>query len=238
MKTTPYGLRMNRFMVMAVAAVVLAAGGYGAEGDAAKEAPIDWPARAATVKVGMTLAEVEKILPVWEPPRGFEKPILGKTKWPGLTVVTSSQNRWGSKEYRVAEDWRVLAFYFSDCSDDPQKMGLTRLCINKIMRSSEDRKEWMAKAASIKAGMTRAEAERNLPAWDHVQFDNLPIDLAYRKVYWFPDDWPRRYHGSGYTWTVTIDYDESGGLVGSENRVVNPVKIETFEKPVPPKPTP
>ncbi len=64
---------MNRFMVMAVAVGMLAAGGCGAERDAAKEAPIDWPARAATVKVGMTRAEVENILPRWKSPTDFEK---------------------------------------------------------------------------------------------------------------------------------------------------------------------
>ena len=205
----------------------------------AKEDPIDWPARAATVKEGMTPAEVEKILPRWESARKIEKARLGITKWPGLTVVASSQNRWGSKEYQVAEDWRVLAFYFSDCSDDPQKMGLTRLCINKIMRSLEDKKEWMATAATIKVGMTRAEAQRNIPAW-HDQVPECLWNKAHdtHELYRFADNWLQDDRATNYTWSLTIDYDGSGGQWSAENRVINPVKIATFEKPIQPKPTP
>ena len=74
---------MNRCIVMAVAAVMLAAG--GAARAAEKEAPIDWPARAATVKVGMTRAEVEKIMPKWIPECGMHRCyIKPETKKPSL----------------------------------------------------------------------------------------------------------------------------------------------------------
>lgn len=53
-------------MLVAIAAVLLLAAG-GAARAAEKEVPIDWPARAAMVKVGMTRAEVEKILPKLHP---------------------------------------------------------------------------------------------------------------------------------------------------------------------------
>jgi len=71
---------MNRLMLMAAVVALLAAG--AAARAAEKEAPIDWPARAATVKVGMTRAEVEKILPRWSMPPGihrfYDKPDVRK----------------------------------------------------------------------------------------------------------------------------------------------------------------
>ena len=63
---------MKHLAPIVILAVALA-GGCGAKRDAAKETPIDWPARAATVKVGMTRAEVEKILPRWVPHNSHEK---------------------------------------------------------------------------------------------------------------------------------------------------------------------
>ena len=90
---------MNRFMVMAVAAVLLAAG--GAARAAEKEAPIDWPARAATVKVGMTRAEVEKILPKLKTTPGSKKP------YEAVTITAS----WNRASYMVAEGWRVVVTY-------------------------------------------------------------------------------------------------------------------------------
>lgn len=51
---------MKQMMMCVIAAMLLAAGGVARAAE--KETPIDWPARAATVKVGMTRAEVEKIL--------------------------------------------------------------------------------------------------------------------------------------------------------------------------------
>ncbi|MCX6897802.1 MAG: hypothetical protein NT105_03805 [Verrucomicrobia bacterium] len=100
---------MNRFMVMAVAAVLLAAG--GAAGAAEKEAPIDWPARAATVKVGMTRAEVEKILPVWNNSRAVRaivaypcEPSKPASGWKPL---------YDYEVYWVTEDWRVSLQYDS-----------------------------------------------------------------------------------------------------------------------------
>jgi len=66
---------MNRWTTIAVTALLAA----GAAATAAeKETAIDWPARAATVKVGMTPAEVEKILPRWVAPQDLQKrDILG-----------------------------------------------------------------------------------------------------------------------------------------------------------------
>jgi hypothetical protein len=215
---------MNRFMMMAVAVGMLAAGGYGAERDAAKEAPIDWPARAATVKVGMTVEEVEKILPRWKSPTIHQLS--------GPAVLGSGENCLGIDEYQVGEDWLVRASYFSYASEDKQKMRLTSLCINKITRPSDDRKVWLAKAASIKAGMTRAEVERNLPVWAFVQIGWTPKTEARHEVYWFTDDWPRRFQGSGATWALTIDYERRHGS-GDADRVIQPVKIEVFEKPYP-----
>jgi hypothetical protein len=223
---------MKQLATIALLATALA-GGYGAERDAAKEAPIDWPARAASVKVGMTPAEVEKILPRWVSPQDLEKRDHKAIQELGRPLVfRSSQNRLGMDQYHVAEDWLVQATYFSSESDDPQKMRLIRLCINKITRPSDDRKVWVAKAASIKVGMTRAEVERNLPAWAFVQTSLTPKTEARHEVYWFAEDWVRRNQGSGATWALTIDYDGTGGG-SSENRVIKPVKIATFEKPYP-----
>jgi len=83
---------MNRFVMMAVAVVMLTA--VGAARAAEKEAPIDWPARAATVKVGMTRAEVEKILPPMEEIKGG-------------TII----NHYANCTYRVSNDWEVTAMY-------------------------------------------------------------------------------------------------------------------------------
>lgn len=68
---------------------------------AEKEAPIDWPARAATVKVGMRRTEVEKILPKMRPPRGSRVSRC-------FVTVTDS---WNAAVYWVAEDWRVTVKY-------------------------------------------------------------------------------------------------------------------------------
>ena len=132
-ETDPVRTHMNRFMVMAVAVVILAAGGYGAERDAAKEAPIDWPARAATVKVGMTRAEVDKILPRWIPPRSHEKTrseqpddkhilILDDqdVRSPQTGVVLGTGAGFSrSQSYFVAEDWRVEVCYDFSCGGEP-----------------------------------------------------------------------------------------------------------------------
>ncbi len=90
---------MNRFMVMAVAVVMLAAGGTARAAE--REAPIDWPARAATVKVGMTRAEVEKILPKLKPPQGSNL---------SDSSVTATAT-WNAAVYWVSKDWRVTVKY-------------------------------------------------------------------------------------------------------------------------------
>ncbi len=103
---------------MAVTAL-LAAGGCGAERDAAKESPIDWPARAATVKVGMTRAEVEEILPRWEPPY---KPPLGTNApiTPGhyLAIYGGGAGVSGREIYWVSEDWEVTVCYSGSSKED------------------------------------------------------------------------------------------------------------------------
>jgi hypothetical protein len=94
---------MNRFMMMAVAVVMLAAGGHGAEREGAKVAPIDWPARAATVNVGMTRAEVEKILPIWNAP--------GPQPYNHVSGFSEIGSDTETTSYSVSEDWRVVAVY-------------------------------------------------------------------------------------------------------------------------------
>jgi hypothetical protein len=107
-------------MMWAMAAALLAAG--GAASAAEKEARIDWPARAATVKVGMTRAEVEKILPRLNPlpkperkpgeprelmPRGYHAKC---SKIPSECVIVSI---YGDETYLVAKDWEVTVSYSS-----------------------------------------------------------------------------------------------------------------------------
>ncbi len=231
---------------------------------AAKEAPIDWPARAATVKVGMTRAEVEKILPRWYPPPYINT--FNTFRGDGGATVTGG-GYYRFERYLVAEDWRVIACYDfardnkSNNSADrirtkpwtiDQRVGLpandaswsnpyNRLLepvrINKIVRSAEEEKEWMAKAASIKVGVTRAVAEQNIPAWKWDERDSPGSGLGSHEIYKFSHDGTVT-GSANITWSLTIDYDGHGGDRSLENRVVAPVKIETFEKPVPPKPTP
>ncbi len=83
---------------MSTAVVVLLAAG-GAARAAEKEAPIDWPARAATVKVGMTRAEVERILPRWNAPS------VHRINWHMI-----GENSFYTT-YRIAEKWSVVAHY-------------------------------------------------------------------------------------------------------------------------------
>jgi len=193
---------------------------------------IDWPARAATVKVGMTPAEVEKILPKWVAPQDLQERDPATTRSSGPYVLGSAHTGIGFDQYRVAEDWLVNAAYSYSALDGREKMRLTSLGINKITGPSDDRKVWAEKAASIKVGMTRAEAESKLPAWALVQYQTgrRPKADASREGYWFAEDWLRRYKGSGATWALTIDYD---GVGSAENRVIKLVKIEVFEKPYP-----
>jgi len=117
----------NQFIVMAVAVGMLTAG--GAARAAEKEAPIDWPARAATVKVGMTRAEVEKILPRWNPPgyqvhgvdtdtkttlemRDGKRVMVMQKPLKGTGDALSFDDGFPRSEwYLVAEDWRVEVVY-------------------------------------------------------------------------------------------------------------------------------
>ncbi|MCX6908327.1 MAG: hypothetical protein NTY01_09815 [Verrucomicrobia bacterium] len=91
---------MKHLTPIVILAAALASG-YGAERDAAKEAPIDWPARSATVKVGMTRAEVEKILPELQPLRGF------RVSYDSVSMTVSRNARL----YWVSQDWRVTVWY-------------------------------------------------------------------------------------------------------------------------------
>jgi hypothetical protein len=231
--------RMNRCAIIVFVCVLLAAAlasGCGAERDAATGAPIDWPARAATVKVGMTRFEVEKILP-------------GRLTSLGDGCATMTGGGCARFErYVVAEDWVVIVSYdFCNCRLQtkpwtidqevvrPQKQedwysGHNRLLkpvqINKVMRSSDDQKEWRAKAASIKVGMTRAEAERNMPAWCGFTISMLSNDNVSNEVYEFAKNWRL---ATNFTWSLTIDYDIAAGEGSVENRVIKPVRIETMK---------
>ncbi len=224
--------------ILAVAVVMLATGGCGAKRDAAKEAPIDWSARAALVKDGMTRAEVDKILPEWKPSSSSEMKQTETSVGNGVFTrgirfgIGSGTS--GSEGYLVAEDWRVVTTYRRDNSDNQKYLGARA---NQIMRNANDQELWMAKAASIKVGMTRAEADRYMPAWAGIGFRCYWYgkDNSSREVYQFADNW---FPGTNYTWSLTIDYDRSGGDGSMQNRVINPVKIETVKKPPPSKPTP
>ncbi|MCX6900557.1 MAG: hypothetical protein NT105_17900 [Verrucomicrobia bacterium] len=212
---------MNRFMVMA-AVVVLLAAGCGKRQDANQKAEIDWPARAAMVKVGMTRAEVEKILPTWYPPSLSKGPIPWSSGFGNGYTMT--------EQHLVAADWRVIATY--DVSkgkgmvgwDNDQRL-IVPIKINKIMHSAEDKKFWMAKAASIKAGMTRVQAERNIPAWNGCGMSGLFEGFENREVYEFSDSWTDA-GGKKSAWSLTIYYDATGGRDSLENRVISPVKVE------------
>jgi len=251
---------MNRFIVMAVAVVLLAAG--GAARAAEKEAPIDWLARAAMVKVGMTRAEVEKILPKWEPPKSsfqsmFVSAVGAISGGRILRILSWSEN------YLVEDGWRVTLCYDFNVEETPGNLANStgnenaatnkrtasridphwrppwnRLLepprVMKIIRSFDEKKEWMAKAASIHAGMTRGEAERNIPAWVAM------IPTGPTEVYKYADLWCDR-NVTNYTWSLTVVYEGSVFRPDMKDRVTCPAKVETFEKPVllkKPKPTP
>jgi len=241
---------MNRLMLMAALVVMLAAG--GATGAAEKEAPIDWPARAATVKVGMTRAEVEKILPPQWPPRTNDYIWVGG----GATITGGGYYRFD--QYLVAEDWRVIVCYDFAVGEtvpsspdrkqtkpwtidqrvgipadnaswwNPHNRLLKPVRINKIVRSAEEEKEWMAKAASIKVGMTRAVAERNIPAWKWDELYSPGSGLGSHEIYKFSHDGTVA-GSSNIIWSLTIDYDGHGGDGSLENRVVAPVKVEKLK---------
>jgi len=227
---------MNRFIVMAVAVGMLTAG--GAARAAEKESLIDWPARAATVKVGMTRAEVEKILPRWNPPKSSD--LLA---WVGeVHVVGGRFSR--SESYFVADGWLAAVSYdyasresstnsagrlpTQGAAFEPQ-LTLSKLedlhgpwnrlrepvKIQKIKRSSEVKKELMAKAASIKVGMTRAEVEKILP----------------NKVGWRMIGEESENYQVAEEWFVEVAFDHADRLVAS-------VKFKKVERSVPPKPTP
>ena len=109
---------MNRFMVMAVAGLLLATG-CGKRQDANQKVEIDWPARAATVKVGMTRAEVEMILPILEPPY---TPPLG-TNGPirmghHLRLGGAGPGYYCSDFYWVSENWQVTVSYSGSSKED------------------------------------------------------------------------------------------------------------------------
>jgi len=101
---------MKSLTILAAIASLLAAG--GAARAAEKETAIDWPARAAMVKVGMTRAEVEKILPIWEPsytpPLGTNGPIrIGHH----LRLGGGNSGYFSHDFYRVSENWQVTVTY-------------------------------------------------------------------------------------------------------------------------------
>jgi len=93
---------MNRFTLMAVV-LLLATGGTAT---AAEKEAVDWPARAAMVKVGMTRAEVEKILPRWVPvpyssePYSIERYVENCRKNP--SIYTEVSNTVGSISFKVS----------------------------------------------------------------------------------------------------------------------------------------
>ncbi len=194
-----------------------------------KDTLTDWQARAATVKVGMTRAEVEKILPRWIPPASNSYDFCG-SGWGDFYSMT--------EQYFVSADWRVIVTYDVSKREkfgipNNQERVLAPVKVNKVMRSPEDKKLWMAQAASIKAGMTRAEAERNIPAWNSCEtfgrfrgytFDRFK-DFDNHEMYLFADQWVDKY-GTNYTWSLTIAYDGTGGERSLENRVTKPVSIE------------
>lgn len=209
----------TKLNIMIANAATLAAA--GAARAAEEEAPIDWPARAATVKVGMTRAEVEKVLPQWNPPPSYRVGF-----WAGGIgngYVTTQQ-------YLVSEDWRVVATYEASqkkgsALQDSQAILVAPIKVNKMIRSSGEKKEWMAKAASIKVGMTRAEAERNMPAWSTSSIWGLSESFESRELYSFSDSWADA-SGGKLTWSLAIHYNGTGGQSSLKNRVIWPVRIE------------
>ncbi len=223
-----------------------------------KEAPMDWPARAAMVKEGMTRAEVEKILPEWEGPHTIEKrhidvkegtySIQAKSSSGQMQIDNASlgtntlllDNRFyrrgveigigsgisGSEEYLVAKDWRVVAVYRRDSSGNQKYL---RARANQVMRNTNDQKLWISRAASIKVGMTRAEADRYMPAWNGTEFRYCGNNSGSHEMYKFAENW---FRATNYTWSLTIEYDGSGGDGSMQNHVINPVKIETVASSV------
>ncbi|MCX6900558.1 MAG: hypothetical protein NT105_17905 [Verrucomicrobia bacterium] len=253
----------NQFIVTAAVAGMLAAGGVARAAE--KEAPIDWPARAATVKVGMTRAEVEKILPRWTLPKSSYL-----SAWVGeVQVVGGRFSR--SESYFVADGWLAAVSYdyasresstnsagrlpTQGAAFEPQ-LTLSKLedlhgpwnrlrepvKVQKIKRSSDEKIDWPARAATVKVGMTRAEVEKILPKLQHprgstVSYGSITMTDSWNAaVYWVSQDW-----------RVTVKYDYSGAVkpvtattmqacVGPANRVIEPVK--TLRIPLPPEDDP
>lgn len=252
-----YRCRIYRFMVMTAVMGMLAAS-CGTREDADKSTEVDWPTRAAMVKEGMTRAEVEKILPEWEGPRTTEKRQIdvkegtysihsrsnsGQMQIDNASLGTNTlllDNRFyrrgveigigsgisGSEEYLVAKDWRVVAVYRRDSSGNQKYL---RARANQVMRNTNDQKLWMSRAASIKVGMTRAEADRYMPAWNGTEFRYCGNNSGSHEMYKFAENW---FRATNYTWSLTIEYDGSGGDGSMQNHVINPVKIETVASSV------
>jgi len=216
---------MKHLALIVILAAALA-GGSGAERDTAKEAPIDWPARAATVKVGMTRAEVWKILPPWKPQPDPAMAYADIT----LSLDTAS----------VEDQLRRCNIWVADNSSMARTMAEHESFMIGIGKTRAEAKELLSKS-------------RPLPALGKHQPDTAwQLNLAaLREQPRCCNIWGTCGEEIGKVigvyesfivsaeWMVAVIYDLSGGSpanwMGVRNRVVSPAKLMNLRRDYLPK---
>lgn len=147
-------MKQFAFIVVVVGLLAMAGAARAAE----KEAPIDWPARAASVKVGMMRLEVQRILPEWKPP-----PNSGKAFGP----VTMMTDMWNRARYMVSEDLRVTVTY--DYSHPAMRKQAFATDDNGGKRPAP-LQDWICSLNRVIAPV-KIEKFTPLPAYDPAEFD-------------------------------------------------------------------
>ena len=184
---------MNRFVMMVAAAEVLAVAAA-----AEKEAPIDWLARAATVKVGMTRAEVEKILPEWKSANAH--PCVG----------TSAGWRYVYVTYPVSENWSVEANYCCPTNRWPinytgtSKPSQAELLLDRLSEPIWVRKlvkQWPVVMVDSKVPINEAQAIAIATRYIKEYEPTFDISLRTTTAHFFASNFQRGMSEQG-AWTV------------------------------------
>jgi len=92
---------MRAFLKLSTVAMAFFVSGCGTHQHITSKG-IDWTKRAEEISVGMTRAEVQHILPVWNGPSGA---LLS------ATVLMTDNGSGQAEVYWVSKDWRVCVFY-------------------------------------------------------------------------------------------------------------------------------
>jgi len=142
-------LAARKYMAMAAVAMLLAAGGAAR---AAEKETDHWLALAATVKVGMTRAEVEKILPEWKPPVSGKEESVGSNQ-----DVSNTGDRYFSEKdvsRKLANGIDLRSYFVGINSRSPVRLlweGLPFGSVNNPKGKSVHRTEvyWVAEAWAV-----------------------------------------------------------------------------------------